>query len=279
MTVVSSVDCCVMDLTPSETRAREGGNTASLTAKVAWSERYDFMADVIENRRAWPYDLTSSMLAKSCTCVPLAEAGIESGQVINYNFALITVNYDQSAVNAGEGSSESSGAPAYESPDPEEHEPPITDLMSESFEPSVEFLTLDPKFFAWGAANGSKLEPEEAPGMQQFGAVLVRTLYDVDVVPTKAVTNMGKVNDGNYSSQLLGVSFAPETLLYLPPSMNRTIRSDGANAWTLTLRFSYKHTEWNKFWRVSAQAWQSLYVKGGGIYRNYPTGNFSSLLF
>ncbi len=277
--MISTVDCCVVHPTPNEERSLTSGS-ASLQVKCTWANRYALMADVLENRRPWPYDPSSGMIATNCSCAPLETDYTEDGQLMHYEEALVTIKYDRSvAVSDGDGSSGSEDD-AYEDEDPEQHEPPITDVMSEAFEPYAEFLTLDPKFFRWGDADGDPLLEAEAPGMLQFGAILVRTLYQVQVVPSKALSSIGHVNDGNYTSKLLGVGFAPETLLYMPPSMERTLLSDGTGAWTLTMRFNYRPTEWNKYWRAKTNAWSEIYIQGAGTkYRNYPKGNFSGLLF
>lgn len=272
----STVDCCLEHATYSESQSLEDAS-ASCTLKCAWGDRYELVEDLLDNRRPWPY--RPGLTAKTAAIDPLPGAFTVDGQGMQYVEALVKVAYGPQVVSETEGSSESSGDRAYDDENPAEHEAPITDLMSESFEPSAEFLTLDPKRFRWNAADGDALLEGEAPGMLQLGTILVRTLYQVDVVPTKAVDSTGKVNDGNYTSKLLGVSFAPETLLYLPPSAERTLRSDGSGTWTLTMRFSYKPNGWNKYWRAATQTWQKIYIAGGGEYRSYPKGNFSGLLF
>lgn len=277
---VSSIPCCVEHDSIRERFTLED-REGSLRAKVAWGQRYAFIADVLDNRRVWPYDEASELYAATAAIAPVPAQGTEDGQLIQYDEALIDVTYTPRIATTTEtgASSESSGDYAYEDEDPEEHEPPITDLMAESFEPSAEFILLDHEFFSWSAADGDPLRPGESPGRLVLGAILVRTLFQVETVPAKALSSIGKVNDGNYTSRLLGVGFAPETLLYLPPTMSRTIKSDGSDAWTLTMRFSYKGDGWNKYWRSSSMAWESIYVKGGGEYRSYPKGNFSGLLF
>jgi len=239
------------------------------------------MSDVLDNRRPWPYDASANMFASGASCAPGGERGVQNGQGFDYTDAIVTLEYAPRAdvIEDSSGSDPSSGDNAYDDENPADHEPPVTDLASESLEPYAAFQTLDYRMFRWGSADGAMLRESEAPGRLRLGTVIVRTLYQVDVLPTKAFSSVGKVNDGAYHSRWLGVSFPKETLLMMPPRCNRTIRSDGSATWTLTIAMNYDTENWNVFWNAREGEFQRIYVVGGGQYDNYEKANFSGLLF
>ena len=119
----------------------------------------------------------------------------------------------------------------------------------------------------------------QSPGRLIRGLTISRTLYQVTALPIALITSIGKVNDADYISALLVLTFAAETLLYTPPNMNRTITTAGDKGWTVNMKFMYKPDTWNKFWRSTTQAYEAIFIAGGIEYKNYPLADFSSLLF
>jgi hypothetical protein len=39
--------------------------------------------------------------------------------------------------------------------------------------------------------------------------------------------------------------------------------------YTTVLRYKYKHSEWNKYWRAKTQAWETMSINGS-VYYQYP---------
>jgi hypothetical protein len=157
-----------------------------------------------------------------------------------------------------------------------------TDFISESLEPTVEFVTLDYKNFRWGAANGDEVKEGEAPGKLVRSLSLVRTIYHLASIPTDVLDLVGSVNDTAYASTLLGLTFPAETMLFSPPSMDRTITTAGTKGWNLAMRWMYKPETWNKFWnaRANPAAYQRMYtVDPGTVYNSYPLEDHSNLLY
>lgn len=237
---------------------RESWNLDSVTAEVtlrcAWANRHLLIADLIGNQRSWPHGgFASPPKASSASLVAWDTAYTSVGQSITYVDALVKVRYTHDA----------------------------EDLISESIEPTADFITLDWKRFRWGAANGDALTEAEAPGKLRRGLSLVRTLYKVaPPLSTKLLTEIGKCNDAQYVSALLGLTFDEETLLFCPPHLTRTIRTDGSDGFNLTMKFMYKPEGWNKFWRAKNQAYEEIFnVAGGPAYKNHPLGDFSDFLF
>lgn len=230
----------------------DGGPTASVTLRCAWADRWDLVADIVGGSLPWPHFTgTYPPLARSAGVKPVPTHYTAVDQSIVYPEALVTVNYSTKNV----------------------------DLVSESLDPTVEFLTLDFKRFRWASASGDPLIEAEAPGRLMRGLTLTRKYSRIaGPLPATILTECGKVNTAAYASSLLGLTFAAETLLYTPPHLDRTIKSDGDEGWNITFKFMYLPQTWNKFWRAKTQAYESIYIAGGALYRNYPLGDFSAFV-
>ncbi len=249
-----AVACAEEFGTFSEDFSIANGLTGKVTLRCNWSDRYTLINAMIGT--AWPFAGTTGPQANSIACVPFQSKTVTDGQGLVYEHALVTISY----------SSE------------------IKDLISETLEPTAEFQIQDFKRFRWGAAAGEPLLEGEAPGKLMRGLNLVRTMHQVTTVPPETLTRVGYVNSAVYTSAILGLSFAVETLLYQPPTLSRTIKTDGATAWTINLKFGYKPQGWNKFFRQKNAnvgpdfGWEEIYTTEGEIFKPYQPGSFGVLL-
>lgn len=232
---------------------QDSGTTCSVTLRTAWSLRHSLVYDIVGNRRPWPHtSWPVQPLASQAAIVPDKTAYTTSGQSCTYIDALVTITYS-----------------TY-----------ILDICAESLEPTAEFLTLDWKRFRWGAKNGDPLLEKEAPGKLVKGLNLVRQLFNrTPPLSTSLLTLMGSSNQAAYTSALLGLTFAKETLIYQPPSLQRTIKTNGDMRFNLTLKFSYKPEGWNKYWRAKSQTWEEIFDVDTGLYKCYPPADYSAFLF
>lgn len=225
-----------------------------------WNQRHALVADILGNRREWPHATGfNKPVAVSATISGSGESKTYDGsiQLLQYEEAMVQVNYDTLAIQRG-NSSDDGG----------DDQSGIYDAVSESFEPDVEFMNLDHKLFKW--ADGSSLLRNESPGKRVLRAKLVRTYYGLQYLPLSMITKIGYSNNADYFSRLLGITFPAETLLVGAPSSSRSIRSDGFYGWNLTLTFSIKEEGWNKFWRQDTGQYENLHNLDGSIYYNYP---------
>lgn len=254
----SSVDCCEVQNTRSETFTRNGLE-ASVTLQCDYADRHALAADIVGLRK--PFPLTSYTLPPLAVGAAIRfgnERAENSNGELVYQDALVTITYSN---------------------DEEE------DLVSESLEPTAEFITLDFRRFRWGSVTGAPVLEGEAPGKQFKGMNLVRTHFNIEPpLPGVLLTAMGGVNDAIYTSSLLGLAFDEETLLYQPPALSRTITTAGDRAFDITLKFSYKPEGWNKYYRAATGIWERMYLTpslgaAGGVWNSYPLKDFSSLLF
>lgn len=254
MAIYSIIACCEEHGSPVEPWAPEG-SSPSVFLRCTWALRHALVADLLGNRRVWPYGLGADPpVATTAVIRTDMSQGIVSGQSISYVNAVVEVGYSSS-----------------------------NEEYSESLEPTAEFITLDYKRFRWGADDGDPIQEGEAPGRLVRTFNLVRSASRVVAVPITALTLPGAVNDAVYVSALLGLTFPAETLLFQPPQLSRTLTVGGDNAWNMTTKFTYKAEGWNTYWRASADppAYERMYlVDGGGApYNGYPLEDFSDWLF
>ena len=235
----------------------ENGWTAGVTLNCAGSDVIGLIADLVGNRHAFPpmSAFTNPPVAIGASAVPLAtQAAVLTGAyVYDYPYAKVKVTY---GIDKG------------------------SDFITESFEPNVEFNILDYRRFNWTNNNGDALLEAEAPGKQVYGMNLVRTIYKIDSIPSLVIDGVGHVNVAAFTSAILGLTFPIETLLLLPGSATRTIKTTGDYTQNLTMKFAYKKDGWNKYWRSKTSSYESIYEKASGsIYKSYPTIDMSDLLY
>jgi hypothetical protein len=156
----------------------------------------------------------------------------------------------------------------------------IVDVASETIEPNIESIPLNYTLFNWLASPGqtAPLLEGEAPPMMIPSLNLSRTRYRLNVVHADFIGLVGYCNQSSYTSSLLGMTFAAETLLYLPTPINRSISNLTTSGYTASARFAYKPLGWNKYWLAKSQSWDSIYLSGSATrYIAYPLGDFSNL--
>jgi hypothetical protein len=218
--------------------------------------KYALVADLLGNQRVWPHSGFSDLpRAKSATIVDEPGVFATDGQACVYEFSRVTVGYSSKVE---------------------------VDLVSESLEPTAEFQVLDYTRFRWTSKDGDPILEGEAPGKITRSLALSRQLFKLTAIPNAVLDQIGNVNDAEYESTLLGLTFPIETLLFQPPSMTRTITTAGSKGWNLNMRFHYKPEGWNKFWRAAADPpeWEEMFdMDVVDAYKNYPLGDFSALLF
>lgn len=253
--IYSAVACFEEFQTVSEEYALGVGMSPSVTLRCAWADRHALAADLLGNKRPYPQAPGANPpQANRVAIMPAPQQYAAVGQGIIYQEALVTVSYS--------------------------HE--IKDLISESIEPTAEFITQDYRKYRWTDENGDPLLEAEAPGKLVRGLTLCRTMYEVPALPATLLTECGKVNGSPYTSSLLGLTFATETLLFTPPFTRRTITTAGSDGFTVDLKFMYKPETWNKFWRSKTQQYEEIFdieKSPPAPHKNNPVGNFAAFLF
>jgi hypothetical protein len=269
----STVDCSEMQGTAVEHFQWGEGWTASVDLLVTpYDNRLPLMADILRNRRIYPKAggyLGARAIGASAKPFEAQSQPYSSGsQALLYDSAVVTVNYDSRL--------------------------PQTDLFTETIEPVIDYITLDYRRFRFKSCTGLPLQEAESPGKQLWGFAYVRTFFKVlPPLNPLLLTLPGSVNIATFTSANLGWVFAPETLLFCPTTMTRTVSFDLTSlAYDVTIKFLFKPEGWNNKWNANDEEFQQIYRvieasgsgSGGGtlgcdVYKNYPLADFSAFLY
>jgi hypothetical protein len=260
----SLIDCCEEHGTRKE-RINDNGANCSVTLRVDWDNRFALVADVVGLRRAWPAltAWTRPPRARDADVVPDGAKGFTLEQELIYQSALVTINYDSEV----------------EDPSEDEDQPEL--IITETLEPNQEFLTLDYRKFRWDNAVGDPLVEGEAPGRPLYSMNLVRDFQRWEPpLPAELLTGIGHVHDEEYVCARLGMTFAADTLLFIPPVLKHDVTTAGSEAFQGSIKFAYKPEGWNKFWRASKDQYAEIWSTDlAAVYENYPSADLSALLF
>lgn len=261
MSTYSSVDCSEVHGTRREVWTDQG-MVASVDLLCDYANRFLLVADILENRRVYPFSPSvEAPAAKSCAIqVGIGEQGTTVGQAISYSVSRVTVTYDSSQTDS---------------------------LFAQSIEPTAEFRIEDHKQFRWGydalipwdPANGAPLMEKEAPGKLIKGLNLIQEHYNVNSLDARLISGVGEVNEEEYTSPILGLTFEAESLLFNPPSLRQTINTAGEVTWTVRTSWTYKKNGWNKYWRAATQEYGFIYhYASDDPYKSYTPSDISDLL-
>lgn len=241
---------------------------ARVTLQCAFADRHALVADLLLNRRPWPY-YSAPFLPLATTCqihnLETSYTTDATQQLAYYQTSEVTVNYTSK----------------------------FQDLYAEEIEPTSEYQSVDNTLFRW--ADGTALSDNTQVGFLRRGLILSKTFFDVlDPLPQEFIDYVGFVNSDTIINSM-GFTFTPETLLYCPPHLSRTVRFDSTNAWKLTVRFVYKkplpsndtYPGWNTFWNAGNELHERIYVKPnhfgsgrlGGLYTQYEKVPFIGIFF
>lgn len=231
---------------------------ATRNLMVAWGERHA-LVDAL-GYTLYPYLPLTGARARNIACVPApgAQTTLADGAVA-YEASIVTVQYRASP-----------------------KDPQTEDLVTESLQPNAEHRPLDFEDFRWDAIDGDLINADEAPSLLIPAHDYILTFHKLLTVPIEVITLEGYVNNSPFSTYTLGLTYPTGTLLFAGGSPQRKVTTTAVEAFTMTLRFKYRRTGWDKFWRQGAAdpttAWQSIYHKKSGLHLNYPLANFAALL-
>lgn len=248
------------------------GVSADVTLRVPWELRHALVTDLLANNRAWPHGIISGgPTAQTCAIRPFPSAYTTSGQSCEYIDALVAIHYGMDEPKEPSGG------------DPDE----IGEFYSEEIEQITEMRSLDPSGFRWAGptgstgATGDSLREGQGVGELVHTMNLVRKYFQVSFpLPAAVLSLSGTSNEDAYTSVMLGLTFPAQTLLYSPPHLSHSIKTDGSRSANLTFRFSEKKSGWNRFWNPDKERYENIYSKKSKqVYRPYPPADFSAFLW
>lgn len=281
MATFSTVDCNEKHGTRKENMAiSESPFDASVVLECTWGNRAALVNDLLLTPQPWPYAAAGGITpyAVRCSVMPAPTTYTQADQGITYTNAEVTVYY-------------SANISRYS----DEEDPPTIQIYSESIEPDIEFNTVpnSGKSYFFDTSNiGVPARPLPDPesiieenfpvAYPSFNLRLVRTLYHLAAVPTTALTSINKINATDYTSSTLGLTFPAKTLLFEPPTLQRSISTAGSDGWTCTAKFHYRQSTWEKFWNPKSAAFEYIRSRRGpgfAPFTPFQTADFSDWLF
>lgn len=257
---------------PVEGQNRAGIKTATRTLECAWTDRWTLMNELLSE----DYENEAGTLMKNTgnTSKPLPAANTGATTVSTYVKAIITANYSILSVSLEEDEA--------------------GDEKSESIEPTAEFLSIDGVDLRWidnTDDDDHKVNPGDYPAKLFVGFDYIFTKTFQEFIPDSIQDLIGTVNAATVRPTSEGMdtlNFPAETLLFQPPTIQRTINTEGELTWTVNYRFTYKPNKdkggtqrgWNYFFRSEQGAggqgdFEKMYIKGGNQYIPYATGDFT----
>jgi len=258
---------------PSEELTLDGW-VGTRTLKCAWDERITLIQELW--KQEYPVVTIPRLICTTCTASPFPGKNTGSGDTSSYEYSIVVVKYTTPSFSGETG--QGSGP-----------------QISESIEPTAEFITGSNLNLRWNGANSGKLVTrDEAPGKLMIGFDYVYAIEGLQILPDAILSLIGYVNDKIITPTSQGMDqfkFDPETLLFNPPSISRTFNEYGVSEWNLAYRFTYKPNwddtvapavarGWNWYWRVDKDAgvakFDSMFVDGGDEYKQYPSADFAA---
>jgi len=249
-------EVCEMLGTRTEDCGAEGFE-GKVQLKVPYDKRFAVVWDIYMNDMPWPGNPTAFM--KNASIQPLAAGLVPINypppppdpptydQLIGYSFALINLVY-----STAETTIDLQGKPR-------------SLFYIETWEPQVEFQIMSPENFFWGTtpkAPGRMLTTKEAPGRQiRTSIYTVKWLQQPNVIPD-FYNLAGSVNDDIYEIEHFSVTAEPETLLFMPGPVEKSIWYPDSPAdddskqpqpgFNYTCKFAYRPSGWNKYYRMDS---------------------------
>lgn len=261
----------------SPVESREGFRLrATRTFVVPWDDRYTYRGQLLSLPGAiYPYN--SELFEARCRSVSVTPFGaytrMEPSGMLSYPNATIVAEYSTAVA----------GSPESDPDDP-------NSIISETFEPTMEFLTLDYNGFFWDPFGSQlPLQADEAPGILVQGAKYTVTRHNLAFIRPEILSWAGSCNSLPMSMLLLGsppITFAAEQVIYMTPSINIERAPDGTRRYSATLPFAWKNIpSWNRFFHAANYdsadpdaAWSSIYKAGGGdAVKPYPPRDLTQL--
>lgn len=149
------------------------------------------------------------------------------------------------------------------------------ETFSEQILPTTEFLTVATEdanqqaLFSWTGVGGAPISSDQAPGMLVKSFDYLLTYFDKRDFDDRILTEYpGTVNMYALSTRW-GLWFAPETLLFHLPSLERGFTATGTEGWRITYQYSYRKDTWNKFYNPKENAWLPLWNISKGVVQQF----------
>lgn len=224
-------------------RSTDRGFVADRLLRCRWSDRLTLYSELLDsNNFQYPYRASgTSLLPAYVTAIGIDPD--ETSRIQDASASLGMAQYEDALLRV-----------RYESV---EYDPTSGLLVSETLEPTRSQNVLG----AWGLtwdSSGFLLTPDDMPHHDEMGLRYSITFYHATSVPSAYLSLANTCNAGSYASKTLGLTFAAETLLFLPGHVTRQIQASIYPKVTYTLSALYKPSGWNT-------VWNPLKASGAGV--------------
>ena len=259
-----------------ESISYDGQNSASVRLRGPWSSRHAVTAELLGVALNWPY-VPIGAIASRIGIKPVQDGAFttDADGLIQYEEAIVEVFFSvNEAGRLDQATDPTSGEKV---------------LFTESLEPTIEYTSLDHKEFRWGDANGRVLNEHEAPSRRRRGMNLIRSIFGMPAISSAALDLIGKTNDTAYVSATLGLEFPAETLLWIPPTSQRSVTlnsllsSDVQRGWNFVFKWNFKKAGHNKEWNSAKSGgadydviWDTVTEQ---VFKQFPPADMSAFLF
>lgn len=230
--------------------------------RCAWDERILLMRQLNGGYRddetgtwrlpmAYPWNLNARVL--NCSAVPYppppsgSDAAFDDGAT--HPYALVTVNYNVRQISTQTGET-------------------VTRLREYNFTTAAEFLTRSVKDnnqqpSLWWTAPSTPVNREDAPHIPLISTQMVLEIVETDSLSDHINDWAGAINSEAIDSDYLPSgypSMAARTLRYDGSQPRITFTSEGESRWNVVMMFTYRSTEWNKFYPPGAAHPEYMYT-------------------
>jgi hypothetical protein len=249
---------------PQESFDNTNGWTAIRQLRCDWDEREELVAELLYTEYDGIITGTGTIpgvIALTFSIAPAPGEQQGTGNQASYEKAIVTVNY---------------GRDTQQGPDPDAGD------YFEDFQPTGEFQTIDYRNLFWneGAAPGVTVDDlvqitsGASLGKLFLGGDYILKRFGLETYPTDKLALIGKVNSNAVTPKttyLAGIgTFAAETLLFQPPSMEYVLQPSGEYLINVTYRFNYKPETHNKFFYPGSSTLISGWYKPKTFNLSYP---------
>jgi len=253
-----------LDQSPTEIMSkRRGVTSAKRIVQCVWTDRIQlakefigyieqFGSDFITHRPHVYDEVSSLLIAVSVDMIPFARLSTPTTEGFNtYDTAQLTVSYEVRQSEEAPEEEEEKEAPEYGG----------TVLISESMEPSSEFITLPTKNLFWGKGDDKEaIDTLDAPAKVNSMIEWVYNIRNATIIPINVWSIVGKINKEACSRSAYYAPYPKGTLLCGNPTIRRELTAEGYK-YDITYRFLYKLTGWNHFPRVSKSGGEISYER------------------
>lgn len=227
--------------------------SGSVELECPWEDRYLVSGNILDYGILWPYnpDALMPVVGASIKAAPNSRTSLVDG-VQCYEKARIVLKFSRNGPEIFEqGGTEDDGGP------------PIR--YTEEIDVSGEMLRLPPDNFYWEGTGTEgpfvNVKTDEAPNMPLFGLDYIVKWTKVRSLPITLLTTLNHVNSATIVSNSLGLTFEPQTLLFNPPKISRSVTLiSSLDLYDLECRWSYRAQGWNRFYRAQTQAFEQMFI-------------------